>query len=107
MVCAGCGAESPDSARFCVGCGTSLPRCAACGVSTTPSYRFCPGCGRALSPGAAGTASPPRLASPGAPGVPGGTPLSAVQPSPVLATPRATDGHPLASRAPETIGAEQ
>lgn len=49
MICAACGGESPESARFCVVCGSSLPRCGACGAAVAPTYQFCPGCGQGLS----------------------------------------------------------
>jgi adenylate cyclase len=49
MICAGCGRENPENARFCVQCGASLLCCPACGALIAPDYRFCPGCGRAVA----------------------------------------------------------
>src|SRR5258708_2458409 len=47
--CASCGAANEADARFCEGCGTSLPRsCGACGVAASTAARLCRSCGSAL-----------------------------------------------------------
>jgi len=49
LVCASCGAESPDGARFCSECGAPLQRaCPACGFEQPASATFCSACGVAL-----------------------------------------------------------
>ena len=49
LVCAACGAESPDGARFCSECGAPLQRaCPACGFEQPASATFCSVCGVAL-----------------------------------------------------------
>ena len=49
-VCAGCGTVNEDSARFCVGCGNSLPTgCPRCGAQIPEGARFCPSCGHSLA----------------------------------------------------------
>ncbi len=62
--CGGCGAESPESARFCGDCGAPLePACPACGVTLEPGKRFCMNCGAPLS-------SPGVSSAPGGPAAP-------------------------------------
>jgi len=52
MVCASCGTENPDAARFCLSCGSSLvPACPVCGAERIEGARFCPSCGTALTEG--------------------------------------------------------
>ena len=42
----GCGTESPESARFCVECGTEFGnRCPRCGFENSPRSKFCAQCG--------------------------------------------------------------
>ena len=61
MLCAGCRADNPPRAKFCVECASPLaPGCPECGAPLPDSARFCPGCARPLA--AAGL----RLAPPGA-----------------------------------------
>ena len=51
MRCAGCEAENPDGARFCIECGAAfaLP-CSACGHRNPARARYCAQCGRPLFP---------------------------------------------------------
>jgi class 3 adenylate cyclase len=45
-LCGNCGAESPDDARFCGDCGSSLAElCESCAAELPPAVRFCPSCG--------------------------------------------------------------
>lgn len=46
--CADCGTRLPPAAKFCLECGTAVPkekRCTKCGTSLTASVKFCPECG--------------------------------------------------------------
>src|SRR5437899_887557 len=53
--CAACGAENPDTARFCVDCGSPLAdRCPTCGAELPGAVRFCPACGAPVSSAPAG-----------------------------------------------------
>jgi class 3 adenylate cyclase/ribosomal protein L40E len=46
QVCASCGAKNPSCARFCMECGSGLPRtCAACGADAPSRAKFCMACG--------------------------------------------------------------
>jgi class 3 adenylate cyclase len=62
LLCAQCGAESPDTARFCASCGADLSAaCANCGAELPSGARFCPSCGTAqqeASPSAQPAAAP-------------------------------------------------
>lgn len=64
MECPKCHTESPDSAKFCMGCGSPLQlRCPQCAQALPPGAAFCTQCGFRLAPGgaeAAGTTSPAR-----------------------------------------------
>lgn len=63
--CTNCGADLPDGAKFCGGCGTATPApapaapaklfCGNCGTELTPGTKFCGNCGAApnATPGAA------------------------------------------------------
>ena len=52
MRCPNCQFDNPESARFCVDCGTALERaCPACGEAVRPGQKFCAGCGAALADG--------------------------------------------------------
>src|SRR5690348_12497850 len=52
MRCAACGAENPESARFCEQCGVAMEsRCAYCGATARQGARFCVACGRPLQTG--------------------------------------------------------
>jgi class 3 adenylate cyclase len=72
MRCASCAHENRPQAKFCAGCGATLPRsCAQCGAELPPDARFCDDCGAPV--GAAPQASrptppapEPRDAAPGA-----------------------------------------
>lgn len=49
MLCSGCKTENPDSARFCVECGTAFAlRCAHCGHQARAGGKFCSECGEPL-----------------------------------------------------------
>jgi class 3 adenylate cyclase/tetratricopeptide (TPR) repeat protein len=58
--CANCGAENPDSKRFCGDCGSALAiRCSTCGAENPPEKKFCGDCGAALEEvSAEGAAAP-------------------------------------------------
>jgi class 3 adenylate cyclase/tetratricopeptide (TPR) repeat protein len=50
MLCASCGTESPEAAKFCGGCGAALPAaCARCGHLNPRTNRFCAECGGPLT----------------------------------------------------------
>lgn len=52
MRCPSCDAETPESARFCPACGTSLrPLCPSCQSENVPGARFCAFCGETLPAG--------------------------------------------------------
>jgi predicted ATPase/class 3 adenylate cyclase len=62
MRCPHCEAETPDGAKFCIECGTSLtPRCPQCGADTLPQAKFCGECGTPLT---AQTPAPPAAPPP-------------------------------------------
>ncbi|MSO41293.1 MAG: zinc-ribbon domain-containing protein [Solirubrobacterales bacterium] len=66
--CPSCGAESPEGARFCMSCGSSMPsRCAGCGATPQPGARFCIDCGTALEEGEPAAAAPPAKTEPESP----------------------------------------
>src|SRR5438093_2641506 len=49
MNCASCGHDNPDSARFCLECGTPFAlRCAGCGAELPGGAKFCLECGAAV-----------------------------------------------------------
>ncbi len=52
--CPSCGADNPQGARFCSGCGASLaPKkifCPSCGAENPQGARFCSGCGFSFVP---------------------------------------------------------
>jgi class 3 adenylate cyclase/tetratricopeptide (TPR) repeat protein len=61
-LCANCGEENPERAKFCLNCGSSLlPRCPSCGEENPERAKFCLNCGSPLA-----EAGPP-LAPPRAP----------------------------------------
>src|SRR5581483_3157181 len=66
-VCAGCGEENPDGAKFCMsyGAAQAAPACPSCGEENPPKAKFCLDCGTPL----ASVAPPPP--SPAAPPVVG------------------------------------
>jgi class 3 adenylate cyclase/tetratricopeptide (TPR) repeat protein len=50
MLCANCGSDNPDDARFCEQCGRKLElTCPACDAPVSPGARFCKQCGAGLS----------------------------------------------------------
>jgi predicted ATPase/class 3 adenylate cyclase/tRNA A-37 threonylcarbamoyl transferase component Bud32 len=52
IACPACGAESPNTARYCRRCGGALfRRCPECGVDSRASHRYCEGCGTELPEG--------------------------------------------------------
>jgi class 3 adenylate cyclase/tetratricopeptide (TPR) repeat protein len=48
-ICASCGAENADAARFCVRCGAALATCERCGAELPAGVNFCPACGHRVS----------------------------------------------------------
>jgi class 3 adenylate cyclase len=49
MRCSKCGAENPDGAKFCVGCGSSFARrCGSCGKENPPGANFCLECSKPI-----------------------------------------------------------
>jgi adenylate cyclase len=66
--CPSCATESPESARFCMGCGAALPRgCPSCGTVNPVEARFCMNCGFALAAEGAPEPAPPPAAPAPAP----------------------------------------
>ncbi len=56
MKCEQCGTVNPDLARFCISCGSALPRtCPNCGAMNPAAARFCNQCGTQLQPAADST----------------------------------------------------
>ncbi len=52
IACPACGAESPNTARYCRQCGAWLfRRCPECGADNRASHRYCEGCGTELPEG--------------------------------------------------------
>ena len=50
MPCPHRDADTPDRAKFCIECGTSLkPHCPQCGADTLPRAKFCAECGTPLT----------------------------------------------------------
>jgi class 3 adenylate cyclase/tetratricopeptide (TPR) repeat protein len=69
MVCASCGAENNVGRRFCVACGSPLPRtCGSCNAPAGPDDAFCGECGAPLE--AAGPGVAPASPAPAAPARP-------------------------------------
>ena len=69
MNCASCGHDNPDSARFCLECGTPFAlRCAGCGAELPGGAKFCLECGAAVVGAASERAAlAPARSSPRAP----------------------------------------
>jgi class 3 adenylate cyclase/tetratricopeptide (TPR) repeat protein len=64
MTCPNCGTENPAGARYCIQCGTELPRvCQTCGTVNPASARFCMQCGTPLAAGAAPAGRVPAAAA--------------------------------------------
>ena len=59
-VCAGCGEENPDGAKFCMSCGAAqaAPACPSCGEENPPKAKFCLDCGTPLASVAPAPPSP-------------------------------------------------
>ncbi len=58
MDCTKCGAENPESARFCIECAAPFPlRCPSCGADNPPWAKFCAQCAKPIEVAKAG--SPP------------------------------------------------
>ncbi len=54
MKCPRCYTDNPDSARFCLNCGTALAiHCANCGTELPANARFCTNCGQPVRPSSA------------------------------------------------------
>src|SRR5262245_2686106 len=52
MRCPVCAHDNPASAKFCMECGTVLPRdaaCPGCGTASPVGTKFCPECGQSLA----------------------------------------------------------
>src|SRR4051812_28598246 len=67
MACAGCGADLPADAKFCLQCGTpQRATCASCGLGLPVGAKFCGECGTPLAaqpaPAAAAATEPERVA---------------------------------------------
>src|SRR6478736_2783843 len=59
IACPSCSTENPAQARFCMACGTALPRvCPSCGEPAPAEARFCMSCGGAVDAAAAPSAPP-------------------------------------------------
>src|SRR5947209_1173498 len=57
MKCVNCQAENPESAKFCMSCGTpAAANCAHCGAQVVPGAKFCLNCGHPVA--GAATAAP-------------------------------------------------
>jgi len=70
MKCTACGHENPEGARFCNGCGQSLPpHCPVCRIENPTGSRFCNQCGTELGVGSRvpGAGSDTRQLTPGTP----------------------------------------
>lgn len=56
MKCEHCGKELPESAKFCLECGTKVKRnviCSSCGAILPPDAKFCLECGASMAPNTA------------------------------------------------------
>ncbi|MGO9489268.1 MAG: AAA family ATPase, partial [Solirubrobacteraceae bacterium] len=50
VICANCGGEVPDGAKFCIECGAAHElRCPTCATPHAPGQKFCAGCGTPLA----------------------------------------------------------
>src|SRR5437764_2157478 len=67
-VCPSCETANPAQARFCMACGTALPRtCPNCGEPAPPEAQFCMSCGGSLADGASPSPATAGPATPAAP----------------------------------------
>src|SRR6516165_28027 len=58
MLCSNCGADNPETAKFCIECASPFARrCPSCGIENPPRAKFCAQCATHLS-GRASPASP-------------------------------------------------
>src|SRR5215831_15025146 len=61
MLCSNCGADNPETAKFCIECASSFARCCpSCGTENPPHAKFCAQCATPLS-SRASPASPTAL----------------------------------------------
>jgi double zinc ribbon protein len=50
MLCSNCGADNPETAKFCIECASPFPRCCpSCGSENPPQAKFCAQCATHLS----------------------------------------------------------
>ena len=64
MLCSNCGADNPETAKFCIECASPFARrCPSCGTENPPRAKFCAQCTTHLS-GRASLASPTALPVP-------------------------------------------
>ncbi|HZY60388.1 MAG TPA: adenylate/guanylate cyclase domain-containing protein, partial [Candidatus Binataceae bacterium] len=60
MLCARCGTDNPEAAKFCIECASPLKtRCSQCGGENPPQAKFCAQCAAPLTASAAGPSSLP------------------------------------------------
>ena len=65
MICPSCGTQNAAGKKFCVQCGTPLPRaCASCGAPVGGDERFCGECGTPVGGPASAPAGRPERAEP-------------------------------------------
>src|SRR5580765_6870171 len=59
-LCATCGEDNPDRAKFCLNCGSALAAvCASCGEENPAKAKFCLNCGSPLGAAEVPAAAPP------------------------------------------------
>src|SRR5258706_1713397 len=88
MKCPTCGTDNPANARFCIQCGTPLPRgCASCGAVNPAGARFCNQCGAPLA-----TPPPAAVATPAASATSAGGVRAEALPTPPVTSSTATRG---------------
>ena len=59
MICAGCGHENREGAKFCRKCGAAfVAACPQCGTAVAPEDAFCDACGHALTTTSPATSIP-------------------------------------------------
>src|SRR5215471_5684714 len=50
MLCSNCGADNPETARFCIECASPFARrCPSCGTENPPHAKFCAQCATHLN----------------------------------------------------------
>ncbi len=103
IICKNCGRENEDEYKFCLGCGSALPKpsaepaqpeapkmidCPHCGTTVPSNFKFCGACGGAISaqpapePAAAAQPAPAQPAPAAAPAQPEPAPAPAPTPTP-------------------------